>query len=46
MTGKILRLQYRDVHLLPSVNGAVTVRKSKTGLRFNIDDAVDSGGHI
>ena len=39
-TGEILNLQYKDIHLLRNSKGAVTVRKSKTGLRFNIDEAV------
>ena len=39
-TGEILSLLYTDVHLHRGAHGAVTVRKSKTGLRFNIDEAV------
>eukprot|EP00435_Cladocopium_sp_Y103_P073136 s379_g42.t1 len=39
-TGEMLNLEHRDVHLFPRANGAVTIRKSKTGLRFNIDEAV------
>lgn len=39
-TGEILKLEYRDIHLGPAGPGAVTVKRSKTGLRFNIDEAV------
>ena len=38
-TGEILNLSFRDVQLSRH-GGAVTVRRSKTGLRFNIDEAV------
>ena len=38
-TGEILRLQVKDIHL-NSKRGAVTIRRSKTGLRFNIDETV------
>ena len=39
-TGEMLSLEFRDIHLEKGSPGAVTVRKSKTGLRFNIDEAV------
>eukprot|EP00435_Cladocopium_sp_Y103_P016708 s1499_g4.t1 len=38
-TGEILKLQVRDVHLSDR-HGVVTIRRSKTGLRFNIDESV------
>ena len=39
-TGEILALRHQDILLHPLKPGAVTIRKSKTGLRFNIDEAV------
>lgn len=39
-TGEMLNLVNKDVKLEKGAPGAVTVRKSKTGLRFNIDEAV------
>eukprot|EP00435_Cladocopium_sp_Y103_P061038 s161_g22.t1 len=39
-TGEMLSLLCKDVHLVPHQHGVVMVRKSKTGLRFNIDEAV------
>ena len=38
-TGEMLRLEFRDL-LLDEDHGVVTVRASKTGLRFNIDESV------
>ena len=38
-TGEILNLLVKDVTLDP-VRGVVTIRRSKTGLRFNIDEAI------
>ena len=38
-TGEILKLQVRDVSLTPQ-RGAVAIRRSKTGIRFNIDESV------
>ena len=38
-TGEILKLTAQDV-ALNSQHGVVTIRRSKTGLRFNIDEAV------
>ena len=39
-TGEILQLLHSDVQLKKGCSGAVLVRRSKTGLRFNIDEAV------
>ena len=38
-TGEILKLQVRDVMLTPE-HGVVSIKGSKTGLRFNVDEAV------
>lgn len=38
-TGEILKLQVQDV-ALTARHGVVTIKRSKTGLRFNIDEAV------
>ena len=38
-TGELLRLTYEDIHASPS-QGVVTIKASKSGLRFNIDEAV------
>ena len=38
-TGELLRLQYGDISASDS-HGVVTIRASKSGLRFNIDEAV------
>ena len=38
-TGEMLKLQARDVVLSPH-HGVVTIRSSKSGLRFNIDESV------
>ena len=38
-TGEILKLQVQDVLLTPD-HGVVSIKGSKTGLRFNVDEAV------
>ena len=43
-TGEILKLQARDI-LLDQHHGVVTIRSSKTGLRFNIDESVAIKDH-
>lgn len=39
-TGEILNLRIRDISLKAGQPGAVSITRSKTGLRFNIDEAV------
>ena len=43
-TGELLRLTFRDIHA-SKTQGVVTVRASKAGLRFNIDEAVTITDH-
>ena len=38
-TGEILKLAVKDVQLTPQ-HGVVTIRSTKTGIRFNIDESV------